>query len=457
MLKDTVVINVVGLSKNLIGENTPHIQSFINHGEFHSLKPVTPAVTCTMHATFTTGEMPNKHGIVANGWYFKDLSEIWFWRQSNKLVSGEKIWDRAKERSSDFTCAKLFWWYNMYSTTDYSITPRPMYTADGRKIPDIYTHPNNLREILTEKIGRFPLFRFWGPKADIISSKWIVDAAKNVYEQYKPTLNLIYLPHLDYNLQRYGPDMEKIKEDLWNVDKLCAELIEYFTERNCNIIILSEYNIYKVTEAIHINRIFRQHGWIKTRKELGREMFDPGASDVFGVCDHQIAHIYIQNTSIKKEVKKCLESTPGIAQVLDDKEKGNFQLDHQRSGDLIALSDFDRWFSYYYWLDDKKAPDYARTVDIHRKPGYDPVELFLDPKIPFIKGKIIWKLLKKYIGFRTLLDVIPLDTSLVKGSHGRVSEDINRSPIFLTNKKGIIDKEVVLATEVKDMILRHIF
>ena len=205
----TLVILVVGLSPNLISDHTPHLKRLVARGAMRPMDTVLPAVTCTVQSSLVTGLMPDGHGAVANGWYFRDLSEVWLWRQSNRLVAGEKIWETAKSLDPNFTCAKMFWWYNMYSTADWSATPRPMYPADGRKIPDHYAYPSALRDELNTSLGMFPLFKFWGPLADISSSKWISDATLQVMATRHPTLTLTYLPHLDYNLQRLGPSILK--------------------------------------------------------------------------------------------------------------------------------------------------------------------------------------------------------------------------------------------------------
>lgn len=453
----TAVINVVGLTREMIGAHTPHLENFSKQGELHSLRSVFPSVTCPVQATFTTGLLPSSHGCVANGWYFRDLSEILFWKQSNKLVEGEKIWDTAKKIEPGFTCANMFWWYNMYSTVDFSVTPRPMYLADGRKIPDIYTEPPELRYELSRILGQFPLFHFWGPNAGIVSSEWIAKASKIVFEKYQPSLTLIYLPHLDYNLQRLGPYHPDLVKDVEKIDTLCGDLIQYFLEKDVRVIILSEYGITPVSHAIHINRLLREAKYLRVREEMGLELLDPGASEAFAVADHQIAHVYIKNPDNIPKVRHLLEQCPGIEAVLGKKEKESLGIDHKHSGELVAISAANSWFTYYYWLDDNRSPDFARIVEIHRKPGYDPVELFLNPKIQFPKLFIAWKLIKKKLGFRTLLDVIPLDSSLVKGSHGRIPDSVHSGPIFMTNTTGIAEKEIVNAVDIKEYILKHLF
>jgi predicted AlkP superfamily pyrophosphatase or phosphodiesterase len=407
-----------------------------------------------------TGLPPSRHGAVGNGWYFRDLAEVLFWRQSSHLVAGERIWETGRRRDAAFTCAKMFWWYNMYSSANFSVTPRPMYPADGRKIPDVYTQPADLRDELNARLGPFPLFKFWGPAADIISSRWITDATLHVMSSRRPTLTLCYLPHLDYNLQRLGPDTtsHRLQQDLRDIDAHCGRLIDAAERSGTAVIIVSEYGIMRVQDAVHINRVLRKAGLLRVREELGRELLDAGASDAFAVADHQVAHVYVKRAGAIEQVKSMLEGTPGVAEVLDQEGKQACGLDHQRSGDLVAIAEADRWFSYYHWLDAERAPDYARTVDIHRKPGYDPMELFLDPAIRFPALAVGWRLAKRSAGLRSLLDVIPIeDTSLVKGSHGRLPESEAGGPLLISSRPELMPLGAIDALAFKGLVLDHVF
>ncbi len=455
-MKKTVVINVVGLTKRLIGEHTPFIKSFLEKNTLSYIKPVLPAVTCSAQSTYLTGKWPNKHGIVGNGWYFKDECEVKFWRQSNKLVQQPKIWDALKAKNKAFTCANHFWWYNMYSNADYSVTPRPNYLADGRKIPDIYSHPAELRDELQSKLGTFPLFEFWGPKTTINSSKWIADGAIYTDIKHNPTLTLIYLPHLDYNLQRHGLDFDIISKDLNEIDEEIKKLVTHYQKPDTNIILLSEYGITNVNRPIHLNRILRKEGYLAIRVERGLELLDAGESDAFAVADHQIAHVYIKDQVNTEAVKQLIMNAPGVEKVLSGNDIAKENLDHERCGDLVVVADKDSWFTYYFWLDDAVAPDYARMVDIHKKPGYDPVEMLTDPNDKLVMAKVIGKLIKKKLGFRTVMNIIPLDASLVKGSHGRIPEDKDDFPIFITNQNLVANKENIVATDVFDLLEDHI-
>jgi len=448
-MNKTVVINIVGLSANLIGEHTPFIKRYIGNKHLQTIAPMLSAVTTAVQSTYITGKWPNEHGIVGNGWYDRTDCEIKFWKQSNKLVLAEKIWERAKKTDPSFTTSKMFWWYNMYSGAEYAVTPRPNYLADGRKMPDCYSHPAALRDELQKELGQFPLFSFWGPGANIKSTRWIADATVFTDKKYNPTLTLVYLPHLDYCLQKYGPDLSKISTHLNEIDKVVEDLINYYSKKGTRIILLSEYGITPVNQPIHINRILRQNGMLGIRVERGLELLDPGASKAFAVADHQVAHIYINDSSVTERVKEMVTGLPGVALVLDREAQKEYHIDHERSGDIVLVADEKSWFTYYFWLDDAVAPDYARVVDIHKKPGYDPVELFMTSK-----ARAGYKLLRKKAGFRYVMDVIPLDATLVKGSHGSIFTDQSFHPVLITDIP--VEKKQLVATDVYDVIWRQL-
>jgi len=444
-MNKTVVIDVVGLSTSVMGEHMPFLREYTERKNLIRIEPVLPAVTTSAQSTYLTGKWPSETGIVGNGWYDRIDCEIKFWKQSNKIVCGEKIWERAKKADPSFTCLKMFWWYNMYSTADYAVTPRPNYLADGRKMPDCYSYPAGLRDILQEKLGVFPLFQFWGPGANIESSKWIAEASMLTDELYDPTLSLIYLPHLDYCLQKFGPDFSLIGKELNEIDDLLRKLVSFYEQRNAEIVILSEYGIAPVRNPLHLNRIFREHGLLAIREERGLELLDPGASKAFVVADHQIAHVYINDPSSSAKVISILKQVKGVELILDKTQQSEYNIEHERSGDLVLMADEDSWFTYYFWLDDEKAPDYARCVDIHKKPGYDPVEMFMSSKL-----RAGYKLLRKKAGFRYVMDVIPLDAGLVRGSHGRTGVPPEYQPVLISDKRNLGDK--FIATDVYDLI-----
>jgi predicted AlkP superfamily pyrophosphatase or phosphodiesterase len=456
-MRPTIVLLVVGLSPRHLGPHTPKLDALARAGAMRPLKTITPAVTCSVQATFMTGSLPREHGIVGNGWLFRDLLEIWLWRQSNRLVGGEKIWEAGKRRDPAFTAANLFWWYNMGASHDVGVTPRPIYKADGRKLPDCYAQPLELREELTAELGPFPLFHFWGPATNISSSRWIADAALHVRRSRAPTLSLVYLPHLDYDLQRFGPEDPRVAKSLTEIDAVAGDLIADAGRDGARVIVLSEYGITGVSRPIHINRALRAAGFLRVRAEEGEEHLDVPQSRAFAVSDHQVAHIYVDDPKLIGEVKRIVGGLSGVERVFDAVEQREIALDHPRSGELVAIAEPDSWFTYYYWLDDARAPDFARTVEIHRKPGYDPVELFLDPAIRFPKLAIGARLAKRALGFRALMDVIPLDATLVKGSHGRPTDDEADGPLFITSEPHLVIDAPVAAADVKRLILAHIF
>ena len=449
-MNKTVVIDIVGLSSSLIGGHTPFLSSYIAKKHFRTIAPMLPAVTTSVQSTYITGKWPVEHGIVGNGWYDRDECEIKFWKQSGKLVKAETLWEAARKKDLSFTVSKMFWWYNMYSDADYSVTPRPNYLADGRKMPDCYSHPASLRDELQEELGQFPLFKFWGPGADITSTQWIADASIFTDKKYDPTLTLIYLPHLDYCLQKFGQDFSSISKDLAAIDKVVEQLVNYYTSKGAKIILLSEYGINSVKQPVHINRVLRSHGLLGVRIERGLELLDAGASKAFAVADHQVAHIYLNDPSSLDSVKALLKAIQGIALVLDKEAQRQYHLDHERSGDLVVMADEGSWFTYYFWLDDAVAPDYARVVDIHKKPGYDPVELFMTSK-----ARAGYKLLRKKAGLRYVMDVIPLDANLVKGAHGALVKDSSFHPVLISDEQ--VSKQNLIATDIYDVIWRHLF
>ena len=455
--KPLVVINVVGLTHSMVGTDTPHISALAAEGFARPLETVFPAVTCSVQSSLLTGLLPREHGIVGNGWYDRELAEVFFWRQSNRLVHGEPLYDTARQIDPAYTIAKMFWWYNMYAEVDYSVTPRPTYPADGRKIFDTYSKPSVLKDTLQKRHGIFPLIKFWGPGADISSTAWIADASTDVIQEHRPSLTLVYLPHLDYNLQRLGPADPRIKNDIAAVDAEAGKVIASAKDQGADVVVVSEYAITAVNTPVHINRILRHHGFLQVRQEsTGWETLDGGASRAFAVADHQIAHIYIRNQVDLPSVENLLKGTQGIDQVLNREKQKAIGIDHERAGDLVVVSEQGCWFTYYFWLDDACAPDYARTVDIHRKPGYDPVELFLDKGIRFPKIHVARRLVQKKLGFRYLMDVIGLDANVVKGSHGRLSEsgrEESDSPVFVCSSRAI-EADAMAVIDVKKQLLR---
>ena len=452
----TAVINVVGLTERLLGAHTPHLNALLRGGCHAPVRAVLPAVTCTAQATYITGTMARDHGVVGNGWYNRELAQVMFWRQPDDLVRGEKVWEAARRRDAAFTCAKLFWWFNMYSAVEWSVTPRPIYPADGRKIPELYSYPSDLGARLQAELGPFPFFEFWGPKSSLRSSEWIAESARLVDRWHAPSLLMVYLPHLDYDLQRYGATGARTATNLEDIDRVAGRLVEDLRARGRRILVLSEYGLSDVDQPVHLNRVLREAGWLSVRDELGTDAFDPGASAAFAVADHQVAHVHVRAAALQPAVRTVLERTPGVELVLDRREQAAHGIDHSRAGDFVVVAAPRAWFTYYYWIDDARAPDYARTVDIHRKPGYDPAELFLDPSLTLPAVRVAATLARKALGFRYLMNVIPLDATLVRGSHGRIPDALADGPVILSSEPGALPGPLE-ATAVHDLILAHLF
>ena len=445
-----LLLDVVGLTPRAL-QDMPRLRALAEQGSRATLGTVLPAVTCSVQSTFLTGRMPAEHGAVGNGWFFRDLGEVMFWRQPNSLVSGEKVWDALRRAHPDAKVANVCWWYAMGMDVDTIVTPRPVYHADGRKSPDCYTRPTWLRDELTEALGEFPLFRYWGPTASIESSAWIVEATRRIMPHHD--LTMAYVPHLDYDLQRFGPRSAQARAAASELDAVLAPLLDDAARLGVEVVVLSEYGITEVDQPVHLNRVLRRAGLLEVHTQAGMEYLDPWASPAFAVADHQVAHVYVRDPDRLEEIRTVLEETPGVEQVLDRAGQAEHGLDHERSGDLVVVAAPRAWFTYYYWLDDARAPDFARGVEIHRKPGYDPAELFFDPADRSAKVRAGLSLVRKKVGLRYSMTVVPLDARWVKGSHGRLPDDPEDGPVLISSTRGRL-RESVAATEVHDLVLR---
>jgi predicted AlkP superfamily pyrophosphatase or phosphodiesterase len=455
MSKPLLVLDVVGLTPRLLA----HMPRLARVGACLPLQPVLPAVTCSVQSTFLTGEPPAGHGIVGNGWYFRDLGEVLLWRQHNALVGGDKLWQAARRAQPGYTVANVCWWYAMGADVDWTVTPRPIYYADGRKEPDCYTYPPELHDELTSRLGAFPLFTYWGPNAGLPSSAWIARAAEQIMADKSPDLTLVYLPHLDYDLQRYGPDSPRAAAAAAELDGVVAPLLDAANKRGATTVVLSEYGITAASRPVDVNRLLRAEGLLNVHTQDGMEYLDPWTSRAFAVADHQIAHVYVRDEADLGAVQKMCAALPGVGEVLDTAGKARAGLGHERAGELVLLAEPDAWFTYYYWLDDARRPDFAQLVEIHRKPGYDPAELLFDPAGPgAAKGRAGLALLRKKIGMRYRMSVVGLDAGAraVRGSHGLLPADEQDGPVWLCDDPAVQPEQAgpVRATEVKSLLLR---
>jgi predicted AlkP superfamily pyrophosphatase or phosphodiesterase len=449
-----ILLNAVGLTSRWLPD-APMLYSLAQQGWVKPLREVLPAVTCTAQASILTGEQPSQHGIVANGWLFRDTREVRFWQQSNALVQAEPLYVTAKREAEQagrtFRCAKLFWWYNQGADVDISVTPKPHYGADGNKHFGITGSPNGLCERLEHALGSFPFPFFWGPNSGLKSTAWIAKVAAEVIASEKPDLTLVYLPHLDYEPQRRGPsgcDMPRLVKEL---DDACAPILDEAKKQGARVWVVSEYGHCDVDQPVYLNRVLREAGWLQVRGGPFGEQLDTFSSDAFAVCDHQLAHVYVKQPALIEMIAARLREVPGVDQVYTGEARAELGLLHPRSGEIVVLSKPKAWFAYPFWLDDKLAPDYARCIDIHRKPGFDPCELFYDPKLLWPMGRAIRRLMQKKLGFRTLFDVIPLDASLVKGSHGLWATDVQDRPLLVGD--GTSPAGELKMTDVKQIVL----
>ncbi|GAA2174562.1 alkaline phosphatase family protein [Arthrobacter parietis] len=431
-MKPVLLLDVVGLTA-LSLRSMPRLSKLASQGWSSELTTVLPAVTCTVQSTMLTGLAPAQHGIVGNGWYFRELGDVHLWRQHNRLVSGEKIWEAARQQDPGYRAGNICWWYAMGMTTDLTVTPRPIYHADGRKSPDAYVRPPALHDELVGHYGEFPLFQYWGPTAAIQSTQWIVNSTRHVLRNQAPDLLMAYVPHLDYDLQRFGPDSLQAAQAATDLDGVLAPLLDEAEARGYAVIVVSEYGIEEARKPVDINRTLRREGLLEVYVQDGKEQLDPWTSRAFAVADHQVAHVYVSDPADVKRAAVILRATDGVDEVLDREAQARYGLDHERSGELVVVAEPGAWFTYYFWLDDDRAPEYARGVDIHRKPGYDPAELFFNPADRLAKAKAGLNLAKKKLGLRYAMNTVPLDPTHVRGTHGRLPDSKNGTPLIIAS------------------------
>ena len=433
-MQPIVLINAVGLTPRLLA-HAPRLKAIAESGWQADMPEVLPAVTCTAQATLLTGKLPSEHGVVANGWLFRDTNEVRFWQQSNCLIQSEPFYEtarrRAKERGKPFKSAKLFWWFNQGAAVDISVTPKPHYAVDGNKAFGIASTPVPVSTELETALGAFPFPAFWGPMAGRKSTEWIAAAAGRVLKNQKPDLSLVYLPHLDYDPQRFGSSGCGMAKCVKQLDDACLPLLDAAKEIGAKVWVVSEYGHCDVTRPVYVNRLLRTAGLLEVRKGPFGEQLDLYGSRAFAVVDHQVAHVYVRDPEDVSLVKDLLTAVQGVARVIAGDEREELGLNHSRSGELVLLSERDSWFAYPFWVNDPDAPDYARAVAIHHKPGFDPCELFFDPKFRMPKLHAAKRVFEKKLGFRMTMDVVPLDASIVKGSHGLAAADPLDRPILI--------------------------
>jgi len=431
-----IVLNVAGLSNDLLNSGCcPNLQAYAEQNIQRTVKPVLPAVTQSMQATYITGKAPSDHGIVGNGFYDRAYNEHRFWNASAGLLDQPPCW--VSHEGKEVKTAALFWWTCLGGGLHTYLNVAPFHLSSGETVSSCYSTPSRFySDILEKELGPFPLHRFWGPGVSIESSEWIMKAAMITVSERKPDILYVYLPHMDYSLQRSGPGSKEANKHLKELDDLLQDMLQKAGGDDFNLIILSEYGITPVNGSVSLNRTLKDSGHFHVRVCNGREYPDLAGSSAFAICDHQAAHIYIKESSKTKNVSEIISGVAGVDRILDAVGKKEEGLDHARSGDLVALSAEDKWFDYAWWDDEKLAPDYAFTVDIHRKIGYDPLELIFD------KAK----------------RRIASDRSLIRGSHGLIPTSEEAMPIIIFpqpfDNQMVKDRSIISALEVKDLIFK---
>ena len=439
MTRPVVYVSIPALrAKDL--ERMPNLRALAEGGEQAGLDATFPCVTCPVQSNLTTGTDASGHGVIANGFYWRDKHEVQMWTAWNDVVERPQVWDVLHERKPGTTSAAWFPMLTKGAGADVICTPAPIHNPDGSESLWCYTKPEALYGELLDKLGHFPLQHYWGPMAKIASNQWIVDSAIIAARKHRPDFFFVYLPHLDNMLQKYGPDSPESQQAVGDFDGLLGTLIEGFSSAFGDDVLWlagSEYVITPVSGAAFPNRILREAGYLAVQEKDGAELLDFTASRAWAMVDHQLAHVFVTDSDDVPRVAELLRNANGVGEVYSGPERERVHLDHRRSGEVVLLAEPDRWFAYYWWLDDAKAPAFARTVDIHQKPGYDPVELFFDP---VAKG-------------------IPLDTSLVQGSHGlppnRVGALGSEGGILISSQRGVLESEKPVAdTEVRALVLK---
>jgi hypothetical protein len=364
-----------------------------------------------------TGKLPQEHGIVANGFYWRDRHQVEMWTAGNEVIETPQIWDLLHQRDPSITSAAWFPMLSKRSGADYICMPAPVHNPDGSESLWCYSKPEALYGTLLEELGHFPLQNFWGPLASITSSAWIIQSAVIAARMYRPRFFYLYIPHLDYAAQKNGPASPEAVLALGHLDEVLGQLVDGFQEAyaasELEWMVASEYVINEVDHVTYPNRVLRELGLLKLVQKDDGEHLDFKASEAWALADHQMAHIFLRDVdvSVINKITEAFARCPGIAEVLVGSDRARYGLAHPRAGEVILVSSPNSWQAYYWWQDDDRAPAFARTVDIHQKPGYDPVELHFD-----------------FASKQT-----PLDATLVRGSHGAPATSDERCGILATS------------------------
>lgn len=434
----TCLIDIPGLCGRLLEgldrQAAPAWFTQLLDGGANRIRPVLPAVTMPAQATYSTGVLPRDHGIVANGIAtYRDPSlhshldlanhaehrtKVSFWEQSNSLLNAPRVWHDAPRKVA------LLMVQSSMGAADIVLTPKPRHTPDGQTLSNCWSQPDDLHPELREELGEFPLHHYWGPMANMESSKWIAAAAERVWRRHEPDLQWIYVPHMDYDLQRLGPGDPAIPRQLCDVLNLLTPLVEQVRADGGRVLAISEYGMTDVSGSVAPNALLREQGLLQT--DADGEV-DYVQSDCFAMCDHQVAHVYCRDEQAADRAQAVFENVGEVASIYRGEERGEVGLNTPRAGELVLFSQENAWFEYRWWGDFAQAPAFAWTVDIHKKPGYDPTELFFDPAARRIRAD---------------------QPQLVKGSHGTLPADPLDWPVLL----GVDTAEPLEATDIAALL-----
>ena len=443
-----LVLSIPGLRAGDL-TRMPFLAGLAAAGQCVPLAPGFPAVTCPVQATLTTGSRPAAHGIVANGLFDRPTRHLEMWISPDGVHRVPRLWDRLKARRPDLRTAAWFLLQSKHATADLVCLPAPKHNPDGSETMWCHTTPELLYAGLRQELGEFPLHKFWGPVAGIESSRWITRSFVAAARPVPPHAAWVYLPHLDYAAQRSGPDSPPAHAACGELDAEIAALVADFggiVGRDAvTVLVVGEYAIRPVTHAVYPNRILREAGLLAVTAAADGELLDIAGSRAWALADHQVAHVYLRNggdAALRDRVADLFRGRPGVGRVLAGMDLVTAglaataeQRPDSRCGDVVLESALDAWFAYPYWLDDARAPAFARTIDIHRKPGYDPLELHLDrSRLPQI--------------------AIPLDTALVKGSHGAVDPANPHETIFIASRPGVASASALAMHEIAGIVER---
>ena len=437
MQKPVILLSIPALREKDVAVMR-HLRSVTAGGEIAELTPHFPCVTCPAQANMTTGCVSAEHGVVANGIYWRDQRKVEMWTAPNDCIERPQIWDLLSHHGRGFTSAVWFPLHSKGCEADYVCTPAPVHNPDGSESLWCYTRPTELYGTLRDRLGHFPLMNYWGPMANVKATAWIADSAVQAAREWQPDFFYIYLPHLDYAAQRTGPDSEAAQAAVAELDEVIGRLASGMKDAYSDDllwIVAGEYTITPVDHVTYPNRMLREAGLLTIRETDDGELIDFERSKAFAMVDHQFAHVFTSDGDehTAQQAADVFRNQSGIAEVLVGAERGRYQLEHPRAGDVILISTPQSWQAYYWWLTDDRAPRFARTVDIHRKPGYDPVELFFDP----------------------VTKSIPLDATLVRGSHGAPAVDPSQKSVLVASEPTLFPGPAVQDTDVFSIVLKH--